>query len=103
MAVHPASFSAFLEGPVLAVTSCSPERFLQRRGDQVEARPIKGPVARAAAGAEDAGRRHWLANSSKDRAENVMIVGLMRNEPARPVILGPIEFKGRRLASQWLS
>lgn len=91
VAAHPAPFAAYLEGPTFAIVSCSPERFLHRRGDQLEARPIKGTVARGPDVAEDAARRHWLAASSKDRAENVMIVDLMRNDLGRVAVTGSVQ------------
>lgn len=90
MSAHPAPFAAYLEGPGFAIASCSPERFLRRRGDQVEARPIKGTVARGDSPAEDAVRRQWLAASTKDRAENVMIVDLMRNDLGRVAVTGSV-------------
>lgn len=90
VSAHPAPFAAYLEGPGFAIASCSPERFLRRRGDQVEARPIKGTVARGDSPAEDAARRQWLAASSKDRAENVMIVDLMRNDLGRVAVTGSV-------------
>ena len=67
---HPAPFAAYLEGPGFAIASCSPERFLHLRGDMVEARPIKGTVARGEDDAEDMARRSWLAASLKDRAND---------------------------------
>ncbi|MBI5277777.1 MAG: aminodeoxychorismate synthase component I [Burkholderiales bacterium] len=90
VAVHPAPFAAYLEGPGFAVASCSPERFLRRRGDCVEARPIKGTVARGKDVAGDEAQRQWLASSAKDRAENVMIVDLMRNDLGRVAAIGSV-------------
>jgi para-aminobenzoate synthetase component 1 len=87
---HPAPFAAYLEGPGFAIASCSPERFLHRRGDLVEARPIKGTVARGEDDAEDMARRSWLAASLKDRAENLMIVDLMRNDLGRVAAIGSV-------------
>ena len=90
VAAHPAPFAAYLEGPGFAVASCSPERFLHLQGDEVEARPIKGTVARGADAAEDEMRRQWLAASVKDRAENLMIVDLMRNDLGRVAVTGSV-------------
>lgn len=87
---HPAPFSAYLEGPGFAVASCSPERFLHRCGVNVEARPIKGTVARGIDETEDAARRAWLASSEKNRAENLMIVDLMRNDLGRVAAIGSV-------------
>ena len=74
----------------IAIASCSPERFLHRRGDEVEARPIKGTAARGADDAEDMARASWLAASLKDRAENLMIVDLMRNDLGRVAATGSV-------------
>lgn len=63
-----------------AVLSLSPERFLSVRGDQVETRPIKGTRPRADDGDRDRALAAELAESAKDRAENVMIVDLLRND-----------------------
>lgn len=90
VAAHPTPFAAYLEGPGFAIASCSPERFLRRRGDSVEARPIKGTVARGSDVAGDEAQRQWLASSAKDRAENVMIVDLMRNDLGRVAVVGSV-------------
>ncbi len=90
MAANPAPFAAYLEGPGFAIASCSPERFLHKRGDLVEARPIKGTAARGEDAAQDAERRAWLAASIKDRAENLMIVDLMRNDLGRVAVVGSV-------------
>ncbi|HEX6708608.1 MAG TPA: aminodeoxychorismate synthase component I [Albitalea sp.] len=89
-AAHPAPFAAFVEGPGFAIASCSPERFLHLRDGAVEARPIKGTVARGRDEREDGLRRQWLAASEKDRAENLMIVDLMRNDLGRVAALGSV-------------
>jgi para-aminobenzoate synthetase/4-amino-4-deoxychorismate lyase len=84
-----------IAGPWGAVCSLSPELFLRRRGRDVVTEPIKGTAPRVlAAGregtrAEDA--RTALAASEKDRAENVMIVDLMRNDLGRVCEYGSIE------------
>ena len=70
---HPAPHAALLRFGPVAVVSASPERFLRRRGDAVETRPIKGT----------AGERAVLLRSGKDRAENVMITDLARNDLGR--------------------
>jgi para-aminobenzoate synthetase component 1 len=82
-----APFAAYLRLPGLALVSNSPERFLRAtpRGQQLiaETRPIKGTVPRGATPAEDERLVAVLAASEKDRAENLMIVDLMRNDLAR--------------------
>jgi para-aminobenzoate synthetase/4-amino-4-deoxychorismate lyase len=80
-------YSAFLAGSWGAVASLSPELFLQRRGRTVVTRPIKGTARRD----DDGGSREALARSAKDRAENVMIVDLMRNDLGRSCRIGSVE------------
>jgi para-aminobenzoate synthetase component 1 len=89
-AAHPAPFGAFIEGPGFAIASCSPERFLKLRGREVEARPMKGTAPRHADAAQDAAERNALGASIKNRAENVMIVDLMRNDLSRVAELGSV-------------
>jgi para-aminobenzoate synthetase/4-amino-4-deoxychorismate lyase len=81
-----------------AVASLSPELFLRRAGDTVTSKPIKGTARRAADEEEAAAQRAELEASTKNRAENVMIVDLVRNDLSRvcvpgsvtvPVLLGP--------------
>ena len=91
VAAHPAPFAAYLEGPGFTVASCSPERFLRLRGNEVQARPIKGTAARGRDAREDAAQRQWLAASEKDRAENLMIVDLMRNDLGRVARTGSVQ------------
>ena len=86
-AESPAPFAAYLRLPGLAVASNSPERFLRvtphAHGLTAETRPIKGTVRRGRTTAEDDCLAASLAGSQKDRAENLMIVDLMRNDLAR--------------------
>jgi para-aminobenzoate synthetase component 1 len=86
-AQSPAGYAAFLNLPGRALVSNSPEQFLSVRpqpgGLWVESRPIKGTRPRGAAPAQDAALAAELQASPKDRAENLMIVDLMRNDLAR--------------------
>lgn len=76
----PSPFSGFMQLEAGAVLSLSPERFIQVRGKQVETKPIKGTIKRGATPEEDASNAQWLQQSDKNRAENVMIVDLLRND-----------------------
>jgi para-aminobenzoate synthetase component 1 len=82
-AESPAPFAATLCLGDHAVLSASPELFLRRRGDSVETRPIKGTRPRGADAAADAKLAAELQASEKDRAENVMIVDVLRNDLGR--------------------
>ncbi len=79
----PAAFGAFLDVGDGEVASISPELFLSLRGDRVRTRPIKGTARRDPSEKRDRALRDELAASAKDRAENVMIVDLLRNDLSR--------------------
>jgi para-aminobenzoate synthetase component I len=79
----PAPYAAFFDTGEAALVSASPELFLRLHGRQVETRPIKGTSPRFADPADDARSAEQLAESEKDRAENVMIVDLLRNDLSR--------------------
>jgi para-aminobenzoate synthetase component 1 len=78
--VNPAPFYAYLNCDDFQVLSTSMERFLYRRGDYLETRPIKGTRPRGPTPAADAELRRELADSPKDDAELSMIVDLLRND-----------------------
>ncbi|WJD48782.1 aminodeoxychorismate synthase component 1 [Enterobacter sp. PGRG2] len=78
-----APFSAFLRLPQGAVLSLSPERFIQLANGTIQTRPIKGTLPRLSDAQADAHQAARLAQSPKDRAENLMIVDLMRNDLGR--------------------
>ncbi|WP_407525497.1 aminodeoxychorismate synthase component I [Methylobacterium oryzisoli] len=82
-AQNPATFAAYLECGTLTVASSSPERFLRLDGRRIETRPIKGTAPRSPDPAEDEARAAALLASDKERAENVMIVDLLRNDLSR--------------------
>ena len=90
--LSPAPFAAYLAcGPNLALASASPERFLKLDpAGQVETRPIKGTRPRYPDPAADKAAATALLASEKDRAENLMIVDLMRNDLGRVARIGGI-------------
>ncbi|CAH1658402.1 Para-aminobenzoate synthase, aminase component [Hyphomicrobiales bacterium] len=82
-AANPAPFGAYIACDGFTLASSSPERLVKLSGEHVEARPIKGTAARSDDPAEDARARAMLEASEKDRAENIMIVDLLRNDLSR--------------------
>ena len=89
--VNPAPFGAFFDVPGAPVLSTSPERFLRvSAGGHVETRPIKGTRARGVGPEHDAALGQALTESAKDRAENLMIVDLMRNDLSRVCAPGSV-------------
>ncbi len=80
---NPAPFAAYFDWGEFRIASASPERFVQIRGRSVEARPIKGTRGRSGHPAADMYAGEELRESAKDRAENVMIVDLLRNDLSR--------------------
>ena len=88
---NPAPFAAFMPWPGGALISASPERFLWSDGHAVETQPIKGTRPRGATPAADTQLAAELAASAKDRAENVMIVDLLRNDLGRVCALGSVQ------------
>ncbi|MEH6823602.1 MAG: aminodeoxychorismate synthase component I [Motiliproteus sp.] len=84
-------FSAYIESPRGCLLSLSPERFLQVREGQVETRPIKGTRPRHPLAEQDQQLKQALIESAKDRAENLMIVDLLRNDLGRQCITGSVK------------
>lgn len=85
-----APFSAFIRLPEGAILSLSPERFIQLHQSEIQTRPIKGTLPRLSDPELDAQQAKTLANSPKDRAENLMIVDLMRNDIGRVAVPGSV-------------
>jgi len=86
-----APFSAFIETPDYQILSLSPERFVSVSNGLIETRPIKGTRPRDANAVMDAQYRNDLETSAKDRAENLMIVDLLRNDLGKCAIPGSVE------------
>jgi para-aminobenzoate synthetase / 4-amino-4-deoxychorismate lyase len=72
------------------VVSCSPELFVEKYGERLRTRPMKGTTARGRTREEDARAEAFLRNDPKNRAENVMIVDLLRNDVARVAKTGSV-------------
>jgi aminodeoxychorismate synthase component I len=89
-ALSPAPYAAYLRLGDMAVLSSSPERFLRIRDGIIESKPIKGTRPRGDTFAKDAELRRDLATSEKDRAENLMIVDLVRNDLSRVAEVGSV-------------
>ena len=88
--VNPAPFSSYINLPSGAVLSSSPERFLLVTGSQVETKPIKGTKPRSDFAYEDKALAVSLLESEKDRAENLMIVDLLRNDISKSCESGSV-------------
>lgn len=87
----PTPFSAYLETDAGTVLSLSPERFLQVKDQEVETKPIKGTRPRGTTPDQDLALRDELNNSPKDRAENLMIVDLLRNDLSKQCLPGSVK------------
>ncbi|MNI50527.1 Aminodeoxychorismate synthase component 1 [compost metagenome] len=88
---NPAPFASYLRFGELVVASTSPERFLRILSDGgMRAEPIKGTRRRSSDASEDAALRQDLETSLKDRAENIMIVDLLRNDLSHFAIPGSV-------------
>jgi para-aminobenzoate synthetase component 1 len=86
-----APFSAFIRLPESAILSISPERFLKVSGDKVQTKPIKGTRPRSTDAAIDKANANELQQASKDRAENLMIVDLLRNDISKACQPGTVK------------
>lgn len=86
----PMPFSSFLKLGDRYAMGASPERFLTKKGRTILSQPIKGTIRRGQTPEEDADLRAQLLNSEKERAENLMIVDLVRNDLARSAKTGSV-------------
>ncbi len=100
---HPMPYAGFIEHDGWQVISLSPELFLSRRGEQLWTEPMKGTTKRGLWFEQDETQRRFLESDSKNRAENLMIVDLMRNDLSKISKSGSVEvpvlFESRRFPS----
>jgi para-aminobenzoate synthetase / 4-amino-4-deoxychorismate lyase len=89
-AVQRAAHAAYLDLGRLVVASLSPELFFRLDGDRLNTRPMKGTAARGPTPARDDGQAEWLRGSEKNRAENLMIVDMVRNDLGRVASVGSV-------------
>ncbi|HEY0438081.1 MAG TPA: chorismate-binding protein, partial [Phenylobacterium sp.] len=100
-----ASYAAYVDLGRYAICSASPELFFARDGRRVTAKPMKGTAPRGRWSAEDRARAAWLRGSEKNRAENVMIVDMLRNDLGRVAQVGSVRvprlFEVERYPTVW--
>lgn len=87
----PTPFSVYLQLGNLSIISASPERFLRKTGTTLLSQPIKGTAKRHKDPVEDLHSKEALFSSEKERAENLMIVDLVRNDLARSAEIGSVQ------------
>lgn len=104
-AAQGAQFCAYFELGRYKILSLSPELFFERKGDFIRTKPMKGTIRRGRWAAEDFEMRETLARSGKDRAENVMIVDLIRNDLGKVSAAGTVKvtslFELERFETLW--
>ena len=100
-----AEYCAYLDLGRYKVLCISPELFFERNGDSIKTKPMKGTISRGRWALEDEERAQQLAESPKDRAENVMIVDLLRNDLGKISVPGSVRvselFEVERYETLW--
>ena len=89
-AAQRADYGAYLDLGRFVICSASPELFFRRDGAHIESRPMKGTAHRGLTTADDRAQIDWLRHSEKNRAENVMIVDMLRNDLGRVARVGSV-------------
>ncbi len=89
--LSPMPFSSFMKIDNKYLICASPERFLKKEGEKLISQPIKGTIKRSFDKNEDEQLKQGLFNSEKERAENLMIVDLVRNDLAKSSITGTVK------------
>jgi para-aminobenzoate synthetase component 1 len=89
--LSPAPFAAYYRTNELYLACSSPERFLQKNGPRIISQPIKGTIRRITDAAADQERRMDLLKNRKERAENVMVVDLVRNDLSHTAVRGSVQ------------
>lgn len=88
---NPAPFAAYLQSDTFSILSTSPERLIQKKGNRLETRPIKGTAPRGNSYEEDILLSNQLIHSEKDQAELLMITDLMRNDLGKISLPGSVK------------
>jgi len=87
---QPGGYSAWIDAGRWAICSASPELFFRLEGDRLTCKPMKGTVQRGRTLEEDQALSEWLRHSEKNRAENLMIVDMIRNDLGRVAEVGSV-------------
>jgi para-aminobenzoate synthetase / 4-amino-4-deoxychorismate lyase len=99
------NYAAYVDTGRFVICSASPELFFQLDGDRIVCRPMKGTVKRGRTTDEDRAQAQWLKDSEKNRAENVMIVDMIRNDLGRIAKIGSVQvtelFQAERYPTLW--
>lgn len=96
-------YGAFIETDAFAICSASPELFFELKDGVITSRPMKGTRARGLTFSNDWKQREALQNSAKDRAENIMIVDMIRNDIGRIAVPGSVETVSRFDVEKYLT
>lgn len=105
LAQHQNNHAAYIDTGRYVICSASPELFFQLDGETITGRPMKGTVKRGRTTLEDQAQTEWLKHSEKNRAENVMIVDMIRNDLGRIARVGSVQapelFHTERYPTLW--